>query len=121
MSTTATLSSIQDALGADYLTPGISLDRQVEHACASDLMSDVLAFSEPKSFLLTGLASPQTVRTAEVADLIGICFVFGKEPSQETITMAEESGIPLFKSPFSLYTASGMLFRMGIPGCQHIR
>ena len=115
------LIDIVEALSAECLTPSIAIDRKVEHACASDLMSDVLAFSRPKSLLLTGLVTPQTVRTAEVADLLGICFVFGKEPSHETVQLAEEAGIPLFKSPYSLYTASGILYGMGIPGCRTIR
>lgn len=115
------LIEVIEALSAQDLTPSLSTDRVVEHACASDLMSDVLAFSRPKSLLLTGLVTPQTVRTAEVADLLGICFVFGKEPSHETVELAVESGIPLLKSPYSLYTASGILYGMGIPGCRTIR
>jgi hypothetical protein len=111
---------VQKALEAECLTASLSLDREVEHACASDLMSDVLAFSRPKSLLLTGLVTPQTVRTAEVADLLGIVFVFGKEPTAETVELALESGIPLFKTPFSLYTASGILFELGIPGCRDL-
>lgn len=116
-----TLNSVQEALGAESLTPALSGDRIVEHACASDLMSDVLAFSRPKSLLLTGLVTPQTVRTAEVADLLGIVFVFGKEPTRETVQLAEESGIPLFKSQYSLYTAAGILYGLGIPGCRSVR
>ena len=117
MNHTATLKSIQETLEAEYLTPDLAIDRVVEKACASDLMSDVLAFSRPKSLLLTGLVTPQTVRTAEVADLLAICFVFGKEPSEDTIQLARESGIPLFRTPFSLYTASGLLYKLGISGC----
>ena len=121
MSEPITLSSIQEALSAECLAPPTSNDRLVEHACASDLMSDVLAFSRPKSLLLTGLVTPQTVRTAEVADLLGIVFVFGKEPTHETVQLAIESGIPLYKSPYSLYTAAGILYGLGVPGCRSVR
>jgi hypothetical protein len=117
MNKTVTLRQIQAALEAECLTPEMSLDRTVEMACSSDLMSDVLAFSRPKSLLLTGLVTTQTVRTAEVADLLGICFVFGKKPTTETVEMAVDSGIPIFCTPFSLFTASGKLYNLGIPGC----
>ena len=112
-----TLRGVQEALSAVCLTPTLPVDGMVEYACASDLRSDVLAFSKPKSLLLTGLVTLQTVRTSEVADLLAICFVFGKEPSEETVHLAVESGIPLFKTPYPLYTASGILYKMGIPGC----
>ena len=121
MSDPVTLGTVQEALNAEQLTPALSGERIVEHACASDLMSDVLAFSRPKSLLLTGLVTPQTVRTAEVADLLGIVFVFGKEPTRETVQLAVESGIALYKSPYSLYTASGILYGLGIPGCRSVR
>ena len=120
MRDTITLRQVQEILKADYLTPTLSLDGVVETVCASDFMSDVLAFARPRCLLLTGLVAPQTVRTAEVADMQAICFVFGKEPTDETIKMAEESGIPIFRTPFSLYTASGKLYEMGLRGCDDV-
>jgi len=39
-------------------------DLEVKNACGADLMSDVLAFSNEKTLLLTGLTNPQVVRTA---------------------------------------------------------
>ena len=47
----------------------------IHNACGSDLMSDVLAFVKDQSLLLTGLVNPQVVRTAEMMDIIAICFV----------------------------------------------
>ena len=117
MGDTVTLREVQKALNATCLTANPPLNREVAAACASDLMSDVLAFSTPKSVLLTGLVSPQSVRTAEVADLMAVCFTNNKKPSNETVKMAEDSNIVLFVSPFSLYTASGKVFNAGLPGC----
>ncbi|TFG63704.1 MAG: hypothetical protein E4H36_04925 [Spirochaetales bacterium] len=113
-----TLQKVLETLEAESLIPDAPLERTLEYACASDLMSDVLTFSRPKSILLTGLVTPQTVRTAEVADLLAVCFVFGKEPTGETIRLAKETGIPLFRTPYSLFTASGMLYALGITSCR---
>lgn len=116
-----TLRKVQEVLKAECIIQGGSLDRTLEYACATDLMSDALTFSKPKSLLLTGLVTPQTVRTAEVADLLAVCFVLGKEPSEETIRLAKETGIPLFSTPFSLFTASGILYGLGISGCLELK
>ena len=80
-------------------------------------MSDVLAYSRPGSLLLTSLVSPQAIRTAEVADITAICFVFGKEPSADMISLAEEGDITLLVSKYSLYCASGKLYKIGLKGC----
>lgn len=91
-------------------------DTIVENAGASDLMSDVLAFTKPGSVLLTGLCSPQVVRTAEMLDLKAIVFVRNKKPDESAIALAEEMGLPLFTSPYPLYEACGLLFEAGLPG-----
>lgn len=115
-----TLGAIQKALGAECLTANPPLELEAKVGCASDLMSDVLAFSEPQSVLLTGLASPQTVRTAEIADIVAICFAFNKRPSADTIALAQASGIPIFVTRYTLYAASGKLFELGLPGCSEV-
>ena len=94
-----------------------NLDIEIVCACASDLMSDVLAFAEPGSILLTGLCNPQVVRTAEMADIAGIIFVRGKHPPPETIALAEEKGIPLVATPHTMFEMCGRLHRAGMKGC----
>lgn len=111
------LSEIVDVFNAEVFTPDIDLSREISLACASDLMSDVLSYSMAESVLLTGLISPQTVRTAEIAELTGICFVFGKKPPKDTVALANELGIPLIGTRLSLYGASGILYSHGISGC----
>jgi hypothetical protein len=112
-----TLGRIQETLTAECLTENPPLEREVSVGCASDLMSDVLAFSQTEAILLTGLTSPQSVRTAEIADIVAVCFVFGKRPPAETIELARDTGIPLFVSPFTLFVASGKLYEIGLRGC----
>lgn len=92
-------------------------DPEIRCAGASDLMSDVLALLEPGSILLTGLCNPQVVRTAEMADIVAVIFVRGKTPPADTITLAQEMGIPLATTPHSMYEASGRLFRAGLVSC----
>ena len=94
-----------------------SLEDEVEAAISSDLMSDVLAFAEPGSVMLTGLTNAQSVRTADVADLKAVIYVRGKQPADETVTLATEMGIPLMVSKLMMFEASGILFENGLrPG-----
>ena len=72
----------------------VDLDMEVGCAGAADLMSDVLAFSEPGSVLLTGLCNPQVVRTAEMADIAAIIFVRGKYPPRKPSAWRKKRGFP---------------------------
>lgn len=112
-----TLADVADLLGAEVLTRGDDLSKiQVVCACGCDLMSDVLAFTKEKTLLLTGLTTPQVVRTAEVSDLVGMVFVRGKRPSNDVIAMAEEKGIPLLLTCYPLYETCGLLYARGVSG-----
>jgi predicted transcriptional regulator len=77
-------------------------------------MSDVLAFSRPGALLVTGLVSPQSAHTADVADLAAVLFISGKQPSEPVIMLAREKGIPLMTTPLSMFEACGRLFRAGL-------
>ncbi len=111
------LSEIRKIIEAKVLWDNDYLGKEIKMACGSDLMSDVLAFVKPGSLLLTGLTNPQVVRTAEMAEIIAICFVRGKEPQRETIKLAKEKGIPLLATKCLMYEACGRLHGKGLPGC----
>lgn len=89
----------------------------IEMGCGSDLMSDVLAFIKSNSLLLTGIINPQVIRTAEMVNIKAICFVRGKMPQDETISLAKEIGIPLLRTSLPLYESCGRLYKAGLPGC----
>ncbi len=93
------------------------LDLEIRCAAASDLMSDVLAFAEPGSVLLTGLCNPQVVRTADMADIAAIVFLRGKQPPLETVELARERGIPLVTTSLPMFEACGRLYQAGLKSC----
>jgi predicted transcriptional regulator len=93
------------------------LGLEVTCAAASDLMSDVLALTEPGSILLTGLCNPQVVRTAEMADMTAIVFVRGKQPPAETVALAKEKGIPLVTTGHTMFEICGRLYMAGLSSC----
>ncbi len=108
------LSEVKEILNAKVLTGEEFLDKEVNSACGSDLMSDVLAFVKDKALLLTGLINPQVVRTAEMMDIETIVFVRGKEPEDSIIGMAKMKDITLMTTDYPLYIASGLLYSNGL-------
>ena len=90
---------------------------EIVNVAGCDLMSDVLTYSKPEALLLTGLTNPHVIRTAEMADIAAIIFVRGKMPPPEVIAMADDKGIPLASSPFSMFEMCGRLYQAGLLSC----
>jgi predicted transcriptional regulator len=97
------------------LTPDLDIDIEIRGGYGADLMSDVLAFSQPDSVLLTGLTNPQVVRTAQMAEFRAIILVRGKQPQPETLSLAVQEDIPLVSSPFGMFELSARLHKAGLP------
>ncbi|MBQ3079286.1 MAG: hypothetical protein IJC48_04700 [Clostridia bacterium] len=108
------LKEIQALLDARGLTGEENPELEVISACASDMMSDVLAFPKEHMVLLTGLVNPQVMRTADMLDIRMVVFVRGKIPGEETLEMAKECGISVLSTTHTLYIASGILFTHGL-------
>lgn len=97
------------------LTPDLDIDIEIRGGYGADLMSDVLAFSQPDSVLLTGLTNPQVVRTAQMAEFRAIILVRGKQPQPETLSLAVQENIPLISSPYGMFELSARLHKAGLP------
>ena len=109
------LDKIIDLLGAELLT-GSDTDMEILSACGSDLMSDVMAYVKENVLLLTGLVSPQVIRTAEMMDIKAVVFVRGKVPGASVIELAEEKGITVMTTKDSMFIACGKLYSAGLTG-----
>jgi hypothetical protein len=112
-----TLDDVLTTLDGKLISEQADLSAQVAMACGADLMSDVLAFTREGTMLLTGLTNPQVVRTAEMAGVRAIVFVRGKIPPLETIALAQQKGIPLVATRFTMYESCGRLYGAGLPSC----
>lgn len=111
-----TVRDIKNILEANVLTDIDKLDTEVDSACGSDMMSDVLAFVKDHSVLLTGLVNSQIVRTAEMMDMVCIVLVRGKMPDEEMIKLANSKGIILMNTKYRMYSACGILYENGLRG-----
>jgi len=110
------LETVRQILDCQVIAGGDKLGDVVTTGCGADLMSDVLAFIKPNALLLTGLATVQSVRTADVAEVKGIVYVRGKWPEADAVELAKEKGIVLLATKLPMYESCGKLWASGLPG-----
>lgn len=86
------------------------------YASASDMMSDVLAYMSNGSnvLLITGLLTPQVIRTATLMDISAVVFTRGKIPNQNIINDAMKNQIIILSTKLTTYTTCGLLFSNGL-------
>ena len=110
------LKEVRDILQADVLSGEEFLDAEVCSAFGSDLMSDVLAHVNNQALLLTGLVSPQTIRTAEMMDMSCVVFVRGKTPSDAMLELALDREMVVMATEMRMHQACGLLYSHGLTG-----
>ena len=116
MADNMTINDIVRILDARVLCGEHRLDRVVYSAFCSDLMSDVLAFVNEKTVLITGIINPQVIRTAEMLDIRCLIFVRGKTPNEIVLDQARELGITVLTTKDSAFTSCGKLYAEGLRG-----
>lgn len=112
------LREVMSTLNAKVICGENKLDNEVDFAFSSDLMSDVLAYVNKKTLLLTGLNNTQVIRTAEMIDMSSIVFVRNKIPGDDIIKLALENNFVIMCTEYTMYTASGLLYQSGLKGIQ---
>ncbi|MDL2230691.1 PucR family transcriptional regulator ligand-binding domain-containing protein [Alistipes sp. OttesenSCG-928-L06] len=108
------LTEICEAVDGRVVCGADGLDREVGRAFASDLMSDVLTLKDNGFLLLTGLANVQSVRTADMSDAGCLLLCRGKRASAEMRELADENGMVILESPYSMFKCAGLLFAAGL-------
>ena len=108
-------------------TEQLSINREISYAFCSDLMSDALFIMNSvkderileQTVLITGLATQQSIRTAEMLDVDVVILVRGKIPSQKVISLAIESNIVLLSTSYTMFNISGAMYEEGIKGIKY--
>lgn len=111
-----TIRDMVDILHARVLIGEDKLDTPVSTACCSDLMSDVLAFVNEKTVLITGLTNPHVIRTSEMLDLKCLIFSRGKVPTADIVEQAEELGLVVLSTKETAFVTCGLLYTAGLRG-----
>lgn len=92
------------------------VENEVNAACGSDMMSDVLAYVKEQAVLVTGLCNPQVVRTAEMMDIKCIVLVRGKQANASMISLAKDHDIVIIHTHERMFDACGKLYTAGLNG-----
>ena len=108
------VSEIVGLVNAKVIIGTSLLDRDVEYAFASDLMSDVLTLDKENILLITGLSNPQAIRTAEMSDIPAIIIARNKKANPEMKRLAKENKMILMESSFSMFRIAGELYKAGV-------
>lgn len=108
------ISEIINILEAEIYSSKHLINSEVHSACASDMMSDVLAFVKDQAVLITGLNNLQIIRTAEMMDMKCVVIVRGKKPDEALIKLANDKEIVLLGSNLRMYPACGLLYANGL-------
>ena len=109
------IENITNLISGTIVEGGASIDKEVDCAFASDLMSDVLTLRTDKTVvLITGLCNVQTIRTCEMSDLKIVVFVRGKQVTEEMKELAAENEMTLISTQFPLYRTAGILYGAGL-------
>ena len=110
------LAEIRDILECEILTGEDALSLDLETVVASDGMSEILAFAHPGALMITGLTNIQSVRTADIANVRAMIYIRGKRPAANTISLAQESGIPVLATRLGMFDVCGILRERGLKG-----
>lgn len=110
------IKDVVDILHCEVLSGEDKLEEEVKYLGASDMMSDILALSQPGMLVLTGHTSPQAVRTGMVTALLGIVIVRGKNIPPTTMDMAKNNNILLLRTHMGMFTSCGKLYDAGFRG-----
>lgn len=109
------INQICQTIAAETIIKSTDFDTlEFDYAFGSDLMSDVMAYVKRDVMLLTGLVTPQVIRTVEMMDIRVIVFVRGKNPDSSVTSLAQEKDITILRTELSMFDACGKLYASGI-------
>ena len=106
------LQSIIAAIQAEPLTD--QLDASITGCYISDLLSDVLAHSQPGMLWLTIQTHRNVVSVAATKEIAAVLFTCGRRPETPIVIEAAEEGIVLLTTRLTTYEAAGKLWEAGL-------
>jgi len=112
------INEIVGSLNAEIITNFSSENTDILYGFASDLMSDVLAYANEDSLLITGLNNTQVIRTAEMMDIPAVLFVRGKKPNTELVQLAMETSLTIIATEYTMFKTCGILGIHGMKGIE---
>jgi len=111
-----TVRDVIETLGLEILTENEGLEREVTGGYASDLLSDVMAYSQAGNLWITLQTHRNIIAVASLKELAAIVLVNGRTPDAETLLKAREEKVLVLASRLPAFELGGRLYQMGVRG-----
>ena len=108
------LQQVAELLDAEVLSCAELLDKDVENVFCTDVMADVLAYSDPDTVLITRLHNLSVVRSALMTDNHCIVFSDSTDPDPSLLALADSHEVAIFATEHSMFTATERLLDAGL-------
>ena len=114
------LREVAEAIEGSILVGADQPDLLIDRAFAADLLSDVLALTDERTTLITGMVNPQVMRVAEILNITAVIIVRGKTPPPALVQYAQELSIPLITTKKTMFETCGWMYAHGVRPCRTV-
>jgi predicted transcriptional regulator len=116
MGNIVTVRDIVDKLGCEVAAGSRKLDSRISFGYSSDLLSDVMAVAGPGDIWVTVQTHQNIVAVGSLTGISAIVVTGGADPAPETVSKADEEGVPILTTEKPSFEVIGILYLMGIRG-----
>ncbi len=108
------LQEIVDKLSLTVKAGQAGLDAQVTGGYAADLLSCAMAGARQGDVWITLQRHLNVLAIASLTELAGVFVTENKPVAADTLSKAEEEGIPIFSTPLTTFEVAGRLWELGL-------
>ena len=106
------LKNLKEKLNYDCLSCETKLDRIVEGAYVSDLLSDVMGKAQPGMLWITSLVHKNIVAVASLKELSAIIVVNDRKVDPEVVDLAKSEEVVILASKKPAFETAGELYQV---------
>jgi predicted transcriptional regulator len=106
------VSEIVEKLGLKVFSGHSGLDREVSGGYVSDLLSDVMGFSQEGQVWVTLQVHQNVMAIASLKELAAVILVKGFQPHESTVQHSNDENIPILGTDLSTFEISGKLYQL---------
>ena len=111
-----TVHDVVDKLNLTVFSGSQGLANTVTGGYTSDLLSDVMGHADAGYLWITLQAHKNVIAIASLKELAAVVLVKGIRPDEETLSLANQEGIPILGSNLQTFELSGEIFSLLIKG-----
>ena len=92
-----------EAIGAEVVSNGHSLNERVSGCYIGDLLSWVMANAEEQNIWITIMSNVNVVAVAKLTEVACVLMCENVSPDDECLNRAKEQGVTILKTPLNAY------------------